>query len=405
MIAVRKTSQAFGRGTRQFLRPGNRKILAYLRAYGEDSILCVANLSRSAQPVELNLSAFKGRVPVEMLGRTAFPPIGELPYLLTISAYGFYWFRLTTDAEVPAWHEHVLPVEERPVLVLFDGWSSLFRDRVVPWRIGMAEKTREQFEADALPRYIETQRWYASKGSMIERARIADHVLWQEGKIDWLLSLLEVDAGAERSTYFMPLALAWDERDDDRVRNLSAAAVARVRQQANVGVMGDAFADAAFCRAVVAAMADRRSIATAQGKLQFTPTAAFERLAGTDFATLAVERLTGSSSNTVVNAGPTPDAQGLSPAKGVGKSPELEMGLYLTEVAHFPTARRSPGCGVRSANDGQTRLLAMLQAYMANQGDGWTYSLEYLRRHLEQNRTAPADGRDSRSMPTKPIPP
>jgi maltose alpha-D-glucosyltransferase/alpha-amylase len=141
ILAVRKTSQAFGRGTRQFLRPGNRKILAYLRVYGEDSILCVANLSRSAQPVELNLSAFKGRVPVEMLGRTAFPPIGELPYLLTISAYGFYWFRLTTDAEVPAWHEQVLPVEERPVLVLFDGWSSLFRDRVVPWRIGMAEKT------------------------------------------------------------------------------------------------------------------------------------------------------------------------------------------------------------------------------------------------------------------------
>ena len=94
MLAVRKTSQAFGRGTRRFLKPGNRKILAYLREYGEDTILCVANLSRSAQPVELNLASFKGRVPVEMLGRTAFPPIGDLPYLLTISAYGFYWFRL-----------------------------------------------------------------------------------------------------------------------------------------------------------------------------------------------------------------------------------------------------------------------------------------------------------------------
>ena len=100
MLAVRKTSQAFGRGTRRFLRPGNRKILAYLREVGDDTILCVANLSRSAQPVELNLSSFKGRVPVEMLGRTAFPPIGELPYLLTISAYGFYWFKLARD--VPA---------------------------------------------------------------------------------------------------------------------------------------------------------------------------------------------------------------------------------------------------------------------------------------------------------------
>jgi maltose alpha-D-glucosyltransferase/alpha-amylase len=114
MLAVRKNTQAFGRGTRRFLRPGNRKILAYMREYGEDSILCVANLSRSAQPVELNLTEFKGRVPVEMLGRTTFPPIGDLPYLLTMSGYGFYWFRLTKDAEAPSWHEQVLSLELLP---------------------------------------------------------------------------------------------------------------------------------------------------------------------------------------------------------------------------------------------------------------------------------------------------
>jgi len=388
ILAVRKTSQAFGRGTRQFLRPGNRKILAYLREYGSDSILCVANLSRSAQPVELNLSAFKGRVPVEMLGRTAFPPIGELPYLLSISAYGFFWFKLTTDAEVPAWHEQVLPVEERSVLVLFDGWSSLFRDRVVPWRIGMAEKTRLQFEVDALPRFIESQRWYASKGSTIARARIADHVLWKEGNLEWLLSLLELETGAERSIYFVPLALAWDERDDERSRNLTAAAVARVRQQGNVGIMGDAFADAAFCRAVVAATAGRRSIDTAQGKLQFTPTAAFEELAGPDIPGLAVERLTSSSSNTVVNIAQRLMLKGYRRLRE-GVSPEVEMGRYLTEVAHFPNCAPLAGVLQYSGNDGQTRLVAMLQGYILNQGDGWTYSLEYLRRHLEQHRTAP----------------
>src|SRR4030081_3243102 len=212
LLAVRKTSQAFGRGARRFLRPGNRKILAYLREVGEDTILCVANLSRSAQPVELNLSLFKGRVPVEMLGRTAFPPIGELPYLLTLAAYGFYWFRLTTDAEVPSWHEQIVSIDERPVLVLFDGWTSLFRDRVVPWRIGIAEKTRQQFETDTLPRYIETQRWYAAKGLGVDRARIADHVLWQEDKLSWLVTLLDLDGGGERTSYFMPLAPAWGGR-------------------------------------------------------------------------------------------------------------------------------------------------------------------------------------------------
>jgi maltose alpha-D-glucosyltransferase / alpha-amylase len=388
MLAVRKTSRAFGRGTRRFLKPGNRKILAYLREFGDDAILCVANLSRSAQPVELNLAAFKGRVPVEMLGRTAFPPIGELPYLLTISAHGFYWFKLAVDAEVPSWHAQIVSIDERPVLVLFDGWTSLFRDRVVPWRIGIAEKTRLQFETDTLPRYIETQRWYAAKGVPIDHARIADHVLWQEGKFSWLVTMLEIQAGGERSGYFVPLALAWEERDEERVRNLSSAAVAKIRQQANVGVMGDAFADDMFCRAMVAAMAASKEIPATHGKLRFRPTTAFARLAG-DFTRLPVERPRGSSSNTVVPLGERLMLKGYRRLRA-GVNPELEMGTYLTEVAQYPNCAPLAGVLEYLANDGKVRLLAMLQGYVANQGDGWTYSLEYLQRHLEQYRTTPA---------------
>ena len=389
MLAVRKTSHAFGRGARRFLRPGNRKILAYLREFGEDTILCVANLARSAQPVELNLAAFKGRVPVEMLGRTAFPPIGELPYLLTICAYGFYWFRLAADAQVPSWHEQIVSIDERPVLVLFDGWTSLFRERVVPWRIGIAEKTRLQFETDTLPRYIETQRWYAAKGVGLERARIEDHVLWQESKLSWLVALLDLEGGGEHAGYFMPLALAWEERDEERVRNLSTAAVAKIRQQANVGVMGDAFADEMFCRAVVAAMAARREIPMSQGKLQFRPTGAFARLAGQDFDALPVARPRGSSSNTVVVIGERLMLKGYRRLR-TGTNPELAMGLYLTEVAGFPNCAPLAGALEYVDNTGATRLLAVLQGYVANQGDGWTHSLEYLQRHLEHHRTAPS---------------
>ena len=394
MLAVRKTSRAFGRGARRFLRPGNRKILASLREFGEDVILCVANLSRTTQPVELDLSAFKGRVPVEMLGRTTFPPIGELPYLLTLSGYGFYWFRLTTDVEVPSWHEQIVSIDERPVLVLFDGWTSLFRDRVVPWRIGMAEKTRQQFETDTLPRFIETQRWYAAKGTAIERARIADHVLWTEGTgktlLTWLVPLLDLESAGERTVYFMPLAVAWEERDEERVRNLATAAVAKIRQQANVGVMGDAFADEMFCRAVVAAMAASKEIATSQGKLRFRPTTAFGRLAGRDFAALPVDRPRGSSSNTIVTLGERLILKGYRRLR-TGTNPELEMGLYLTEEARYPNCAPLAGALEYIANDGEIRLLAMLQGYIANQGDGWTHSLEYLQRHLEEYRTTPSN--------------
>jgi len=391
MLAVRKTSQAFGRGSRRFLKPGNRKILAYLREYGEDTILCVANLSRSAQPVELDLGGYKGRVPVEMLGRTAFPPVGELPYLLTIAAYGFYWFRLATDTEAPAWHEQIFSIDERPVLVLFDGWTSLFRDRVVPWRIGMAEKTRQQFETETLPRFIETQRWYAAKGSQIERARLAEQVLWQEGKLAWLLAVLELElaGGGEPMSYFVPLALAWEDRDDERVRALSSAAVAKIRQQASVGIMGDAFADEYFCRAIVAAIAARREVTSPQGRLRFRPTDAFAEIAGDDAAELKVERPLGASSNTIVTMGERLMLKGYRRLRE-GVSPELEMGTFLTEVARYPHCARLAGVIEFTGTDAETRPLGLLQAYVANQGDGWNYVLEYLRRHLEQNRTTPA---------------
>ncbi len=93
-ISLRKLFRAFGRGSMEFLPVNNKKVLAYVRRHEEDVILCVANVSRFAQPAELNLSAFKGYVPVEMLGYTEFPKIGQLPYFLTLGPYGFYWFEL-----------------------------------------------------------------------------------------------------------------------------------------------------------------------------------------------------------------------------------------------------------------------------------------------------------------------
>ncbi len=382
MLGVRSSSRAFGRGTLTFLSPGNRKILAYLREYEDDTILCVANMARSAQPVELDLSRFKSRVPVELLGRTAFPPIGELPYLLTISAHGFYWFRLAADVEVPSWHEKHLPSEERPVLVLFDSWLSLFRDHVVPWRIGLAVKTRAQFETDTLPRYIETQRWYAAKGSAIKRARLLDHAVWESGDNSWLLPIVALDGPSEESMYFVPLAMAWEDDDDERLRTLAIAGVARVRQQARVGVMGDAFADERFCRALMQAIGDGSSVPTAQGELQFRPTAVFAELAGDDLATLPVGKPQAQTSNTLVAFGEKLFLKGYRRLRA-GVNPEFEIGRFLTEVVHYPNCVPVAGVLQHRGADGGVTTLALVQAYVVHQGDGWDYTLAYLQRQLE----------------------
>jgi len=96
-IALRKQHTVFALGTYEALRSANHRVLSHIRRHEDEIVLCVHNLARSAQPVELDLSAFRGYVPEEMLGSTRFPTIGELPYLLTLGARGFYWFRLLPE--------------------------------------------------------------------------------------------------------------------------------------------------------------------------------------------------------------------------------------------------------------------------------------------------------------------
>jgi maltose alpha-D-glucosyltransferase / alpha-amylase len=99
ILRVRREFPAFGRGSLRFLDPENKRVLAYLRQHEGVTILCVANLSRFVQYVELDMREFDGMVPLEMIGHVRFPPIGELPYLLTFAPHGFYWFLLTDGAQ------------------------------------------------------------------------------------------------------------------------------------------------------------------------------------------------------------------------------------------------------------------------------------------------------------------
>ena len=97
-VELRKQHPVFGLGTYEPLEPSNPRIFAHVRRWEEEIVLCVHNLARTAQAAELDLAKFDGLVPEEMFGQTRFPPIGELPYLLTFGARGFYWFRLVEEA-------------------------------------------------------------------------------------------------------------------------------------------------------------------------------------------------------------------------------------------------------------------------------------------------------------------
>ncbi|HEX5460053.1 MAG TPA: maltose alpha-D-glucosyltransferase [Steroidobacteraceae bacterium] len=386
MLAVRKTSQAFGRGSLRFIRPGNRKVLVYLRQYADDTILCVVNLSRSAQPVEIDLSEHKGTIPIELLGRTPFPPVGELPYLLTLPAYGFYWFRLSREATPPPWHDERLQREDLPVLVLVEGWNSFFPDKVASWRAGLARRLRTQLEERIVPQYIAAQRWFAGKGASIAATRLLDHTERQDPLPRWFAGIYEVESQGIREHYFVPLAIAFEDTEEARWRRLQPAALARVRQQATVGVLADACGDDGFARAIIDAIGAAAELPTQEGRVRFMPTALYAELRGDPSAELPVNPTGAQTSNTTLRVG---DGLFLKIYRKLqsGINPELEIGRYLTEVAHFPNIVPVAGAVEYTDRESTRYTMALLQAFVTNQGDAWTYTLDYLARFLEDRRS------------------
>ena len=385
LIAVRKAHRAFGRGTLEFLHPGNRKVIAYLREHEDEAILCVANLSRSAQPVELDLSRFRGLVPVEMLGNSSFPPLGDLPYFLTLPGYGFYWFRLAREAAAPRWHQESPPYAEPPVLVLPAGRQTNRSVDRVPLRLPARQVA--QLEKEALPNFLGTRRWFAAKGGGIERVEVAAQAGFRDNV---LLTLLRVHVGEEASEegepqlYFLPLSAAWEEgAEGDGVSGFMPHVLTKLRRRARVGVLLDALADEAFCRSVVAAMGENTGMDIGEGKIYFSGTTAFGELVGDDpISELSVRRAEVEQTNSSVILGERLILKAYRRLQK-GMNPDLEIGRYLTEQARFENTPPLAGAIEYTGPDGETTTLGLLQGFVENQGDGWSYVLDYLDRYLE----------------------
>src|SRR5690625_911870 len=383
VIAIRKRYQAFGRGELRFLEPGNRTVLAYVRTYQDEEILCVANLAHSPQPVELELSDFNGRVSVELMSHTACPPIGELPYLLTVQPWGFYAFRLATDVEVPAWHEELVPWRELPTLVLLEGWQTfrgLESDASQVRRL-LATRTREQLQREVLVPYIEGKRWYAAKGTPIERVELAVQDEWATPFGSWLLTLVDVKPESEATqTYFLPLGIVWESEGDAKFHALAAEALAQVRQRAHEGVLYNGVRDDDFCRALLTAIGGNSELPFGEGKLRFFATAAYSRLAEGVLAEPVIHPVL-EQSNSSVFYGQKMFLK-LYRRLRPGENPELEMGRFFTE--HQPMSQVVPVAGgiEHVRDDGTVTTIAVLQQYVENQGDAWHYTLDYLERYM-----------------------
>jgi maltose alpha-D-glucosyltransferase/alpha-amylase len=365
MLSIRGAHPAFGRGTLRFLYPKNRKVLAYLRCLEGETILCVANVARTPQAVEIDLSEFVGHVPVELSGGSLFPPIGQLTYLLTLPPYGFYWFVLAPAGDPPSWHTPAPePLPDYATIVLRDGLEeSLLESAAL---------------REVLPAYLAKRRWFAAKDQVLKSARLVTIARVPDGERHLLLSEIEAETDVGVSRWSLPLSILWE--DEAQTALPTQLAVARVRKGRRVGLLTDAFALPDFALHMLSAMADGTRIKSSDGEIVFEATPGAEsvlkRAPNADVMWLTAEQ---SNSSLIVD-----DAAMLKIFRRVtaGQHPETEMSRHLTEQG-FANAPNMLGEVVRVGADGARHSLAVAQAFVRNQGDAWTWTLNQFNRVLE----------------------
>jgi maltose alpha-D-glucosyltransferase/alpha-amylase len=374
LIALRKRYQAFGRGSIEFLHPSNRKVLAFIRRYGDEQLLVVANLSRFVQYVELDLSVHRGSTPVELFGRTAFPPVGELPYLLTLGPHTFYWFAL--ESSHPAGVETAEDIERVPVLETFGPWETVFE--------GAAKTALER----ALPAFLRTRRWFGGKGLTLKAATIGDTIMFPNGAAAAVVALIQVDyvqGGTE--TYALPVTFASGQHAARLRQRTPHAVVAELRVRNKNGLMAgilyEAVEDRTWCAGLLDAIARRRQWRGAKGTVVATSTRVFRALRGAVDTPLATSVLQAEQSNTSVVYGERLILK-LFRRLAEGVNPDLEVGRALTEHTSFVHTAPVGGALEYRMPRREPMTLAVLQGFVTNEGDAWRYTLDRLRVYFER---------------------
>ena len=365
MLALRSQHSVFGRGTLEFLYPGNRKVLAYLRRHEEQTVLCVASLARTPQAVELDLRAFSTCVPVEMTGGAAFPPIGELPYMLTLPPFGFYWFELRAADRAPAWHAAAPQMlAEYVTLVLRRGMADLAGDAV-----------RAQLERDILPAWLRARHWFEPRAP----ATVALRQLAALDDAADAPALFEVTVRFEdgtTQTCVLPLGILW-ERDEAPVLARQLA-LANVRRGGRVGVLTDAFAIPRFAQLLADLFAREAVVANAAGELRFRAESVAVELDA--LSAMPVRLLSAEASHSLLVYDDRAVLTLLRQPQP-GPRPEAEVGHRLR---HCGVAHVAPLLGqVVYVRDTDESCIALLHGFVRNQGDAWQYTLAYLDRLVD----------------------
>jgi maltose alpha-D-glucosyltransferase/alpha-amylase len=380
LITLRKSCRAFGRGSLELLRPENSKVLAFVRIHEDERILVVANLSRFIQYVELDLKEYAGVVPKEMLGGTAFPRIGDLPFHLTLAPHGFIWFSLPAATSTDAEARRLSADEAELELPLLTGSRSLEkRFLAAHW---------EELEA-LLPGYLRRRQFVASH-EIVSRARIETVAPVKVGDVDIWFFLVRVEL-QERIYRTLSLGLSFvpDDRIEELLAPASFVALARVAGP-EPGLLCDALAVPACCRGLIRGILAGRLRRVAGGEIE---AASLPSLGVTDplaASDLPLSLRQSERGNTSVFYG---EEFVLKTFRRIeeGVNPDLEIGRHLAERPGYHGAAPVVGQVEYRRRGAEPVTLGVLHRYVQNQGNTWQYMLDQLSHYFEKVATLSHD--------------
>jgi len=361
LISMRKDFRAFSRGSIRFLSPQNPKILAFVREWEGEVILAVTNLSRFSQAVELDLSQYAGSVPEEVFSKNDFPAIRETPYLLTMGPHNYFWFRLKKEpAELAVAKARSAPRLEVEELA--------------------GERMLEKLKKYVLPDYVRGCRWFRSKGRIIRNINVIEAA--RIDQVQFLFLELNYNEGMPE-TYFLPLCYLPREKAVLIEQQFPQSVIVYLKAGEEEGTLFDGVYCEDFQRLALDLIAKKRRFKGESGEFSAYPGRLFRGLLAGKPQPLSISMQKAEQSNTSIIYD---EAFILKVYRKLetGVHPDVEIIEALTEKAG--SSEIPPFAGAIEYRTGGTEPvhLALLQAYVPNQGDAWSFALDNMGHYFER---------------------
>ncbi|MFH1876179.1 MAG: putative maltokinase [Candidatus Omnitrophota bacterium] len=368
VIAMRKKCKAFSRGDLELLSSNNPKVLAFTRRYQEETILVVANLSRFAQAVAIEMPQLEGYRPSEVFSENKFPLIDKNPYVVTLGPHSHYWLTLKKGQTLQN--------------VLSEQGMSLECSRK-EWALPITGSLQRALEG-ILPGYVAMCRWFGSKTRLVRSCKIIEDAVYPCGSTCFHLLLVELSYNdGVPEIYCVPLGLRLASEAAVLLEKSSKAVIAPVRMEdAREGILFDGMYDEELRSGLLSAIAQRKRIKGSRGSFSCVPTKALKQnlLNAGEIKISQVVQAEQSNTSVIFNR---KIILKLYRHLDHGINPEEEILSALTESGHAVGVPPLLGAVEYSGIGKDLVTVAMLQGFVENTGDAWAYTLNNARSYYE----------------------